>query len=399
MIKTFNIISHCLALGGSGRTRALVLLLCGTLCAVIFALPKPAMAARFEILTPQPGATIIARNPETHLVLRQALSGKSNIVRVRKSGLVIKPVILSEGDEYEYVHFVLPLERGKNNFGIEPDGPQIDLLYKPVQTGVGLKNALSQTVSLFHQEGSLPASCQDCHELIETGTLAPVGLPNATSCADCHRNLADKGAWQHSTTLNQQCLACHQQSVEPLKIGFPNEDVQEFCFGCHAGKKNWFSMQFVHGPMTIGGCTLCHDPHGENNRYQLIEEGALKLCLTCHGDKEGLVAEKAVDRMPYVHGVIAGEGCVICHDPHATDQQFMLKKPINELCSGCHPGIAALTGGHPLPNHPVAAPRERLRPGRELTCSSCHDPHGSTNPLMLIQSPLAGRLCRECHGR
>ena len=129
MIKTFNIISHCLALGGLSRPRALVLLLCGTLCAVILALPKPAMAERFEILTPQPGATIIARNAETHLVLRQALSGKSNIVRVRKSGLVIKPVILSEGDEYEYVHFVLPLERGKNNFTIEPDGPQLSLIH------------------------------------------------------------------------------------------------------------------------------------------------------------------------------------------------------------------------------------------------------------------------------
>jgi predicted CXXCH cytochrome family protein len=399
MIKIINIICHCLTLGCLRWKTAFVVLLCVFLGAVMIAPPKQAMAARFEILTPQPGATIIARNAETHLVLRQALSGKSNIVRVRKSGSVIKPIVLSEGDEYEFVHFVLPLESGKNTFRIEPDGPQIEFFYKPVQTSVGLKNALTQNVSLFHQEQALPASCQDCHELLETVALSPVGLTTATSCAACHRNTLEKGTWRHSTTVNQQCLACHQQAVEPIKIGFPAENVSEFCFGCHTGKRVWSSRKFIHGPLNIGGCTLCHNPHGENHRYQLIEEGSLRLCLTCHGDKEGLVAEKTADRMPYVHGIVAGEGCVICHDPHATDQQFMLKKPINQLCSGCHPGIAAQTGGHPLPNHPVAAPRERLRPGRELSCSSCHDPHGSINPLMLIQSPLGGRLCRECHGR
>lgn len=399
MIKIFDIMRLCRMPGDPEKTRVHVLMLCGLLGVVMITWPKQALAERFEILTPQPGATIIARNAETHLVLRQALSGKSNIVRVRKSGLVIKPIVLSEGDEYEFVHFLLPLEAGKNTFKIEPDGPQIEFFYKPVQTSVGLKNALTQNVTLFHQEPALPEICLDCHELIETGALSPVGLTMATSCVACHRNIVDKGTWRHSTTVNQQCLACHQQSVEPEKIGFPAENVSEYCFGCHTGKKVWSSRKVIHGPLNIGGCTLCHNPHGEKNRYQLIEEGSLRLCLTCHGDKEGLVAEKTADRMPYVHGIVAGEGCVICHDPHATDQQFMLKKPINQLCSGCHPGIVAQTGGHPLPNHPVAAPREKLRPGRQLSCSSCHDPHGSINPLLLIQSPLGGRLCRECHGR
>ena len=398
MIKIPDSTSGCLALRKL-RIKTLILLFCGVLSVAMIFPSRQASAATFEILTPQPGATIIARNAETHLVLRQALAGKSNIVRVRKSGSVIKPVVLSEADKYEYVHFVLPLDTGKNSFSIEPDGPHIELIYKPVQTSVGLISALKQGADLFHQDSSLPANCRDCHALIETGAPSLVGLAKATSCAGCHRNVADKGVWRHSSTVNQQCLACHQQSLEPLKIGFPTEKVQEFCFGCHTGKKAWLSRKFIHGPITIGGCTLCHNPHGENNRYQLFEEGALALCLACHGDKEGLVAEKTEDRMPYVHGIVVGGGCVSCHDPHATDQQFMLKKPINELCSGCHPGIVSKTMGHPLPNHPVSAPRERLRPGRKLTCTSCHDPHGAIHPLMLIQSPLGGRLCRECHGR
>jgi predicted CXXCH cytochrome family protein len=77
----------------------------------------------------------------------------------------------------------------------------------------------------------------------------------------------------------------------------------------------------------------------------------------------------------------------------------MLKKPINELCSGCHPEVNSENSGHPVAKHPVTAPRERLRPGRELTCASCHDPHGSDNQFMLIKSPLGGQLCRGCHER
>jgi predicted CXXCH cytochrome family protein len=77
----------------------------------------------------------------------------------------------------------------------------------------------------------------------------------------------------------------------------------------------------------------------------------------------------------------------------------MLKKPINELCSGCHPEVVVKSAGHPVANHPVSASSERLRPGRKLTCTSCHDPHGSDNRLMLIQSQLGGRLCRGCHAR
>ena len=399
MIKIPYSTSGCLALGKL-RIKTLILLFCVLLSVAMIFPSRQASAATFEILTPQPGATIIARNAETHLVIRQALAGKSNIVRVRKSGSVIKPVVLSEADKYEYVHFVLPLDTGKNSFSIEPDGPHIELIYNPVQTSVGLNSALKQGAEPVSPAIVLyPQTAGIAMQLMETEALSPVGLTKATSCDGCHRNVADKGAWRHSSTVNQQCLACHQQSLEPLKIGFPTEKVQEFCFGCHTGKKAWLSRKFIHGPITIGGCTLCHNPHGENNRYQLFEEGALTLCLACHGDKEGLVAEKTEDRMPYVHGIVAGGGCVSCHDPHATDQQFMLKKPINELCSGCHPGIASKTMGHPLPNHPVSAPRERLRPGRKLTCTSCHDPHGAIHPLMLIQSPLGGRLCRECHGR
>jgi predicted CXXCH cytochrome family protein len=90
-------------------------------------------------------------------------------------------------------------------------------------------------------------------------------------------------------------------------------------------------------------------------------------------------------------------GCTACHDPHATDYEFMLLQPINKLCLGCHPRTGAFSAGHPVPRHPVSGPVENLRPGKKLTCTSCHDPHGSSEPYMLFQSIQGARLCRECH--
>ncbi|MGK2945090.1 MAG: cytochrome c3 family protein [Desulfuromonadales bacterium] len=195
--------------------------------------------------------------------------------------------------------------------------------------------------------------------------------------------------------MNQQCLTCHQQSAKPWGIGFPKVKSQELCFKCHTSKSSWFSREVIHGPLHLGGCTLCHNPHGENHRYQLWAEGSLALCITCHGDKQNLVSKK--DRVPYVHGILLGEGCVACHNPHASDQEFMLHKPINTLCLGCHSRQSKFSSGHPVPRHPVAGSAEHLRPGRELSCSSCHNPHGSSHKYMLIESIQGGRLCRVCH--
>ena len=68
------------------------------------------------------------------------------------------------------------------------------------------------------------------------------------------------------------------------------------------------------------------------------------------------------------------------HDPHATDNDFRLNKPIVELCTTCHRGFD--DGYHVVQRpqgggHPIGGRDDPLRPGRELVCTSCHDPHGT----------------------
>jgi predicted CXXCH cytochrome family protein len=356
-----------------------------------------AWAAEVELLTPKPGATIIARNPETHLVLRQSGPGEAKRVRVERSGAVLAPVISMQNGKHKYLHFRLPLEGGMNSFTILPGDQRLELKLQPVESELDLKPR-SQKAFFFHEDENLPKSCQPCHELRQAKIIQPIGMQQQISCNSCHQNLIRKDKWQHSTVVNQQCLACHQQSAEPWRIGLPTTKIENLCFNCHAGKRVWNSRDSViHGPMAMGGCTLCHSPHGGDHRFQLWAEGSLGLCLSCHADKENLVSKE--DRVPYVHGIITGKGCVACHDPHASSEQFMLHLPVNELCVGCHPKLVETGLGHPVAGHPLSGPREIRRRDRKLTCVGCHEPHGTAHQYLLIETKLGARLCRECHKR
>ena len=358
--------------------------------------PISSASAQTELLIPKSGSTLLKRHPETHLVLRQSAKDKMVRVQIGQSMRLIDPLISSQGEDGIYQHYRLPLKSGSNSFILVPGGEQLEYQYKPIQSELNL-NARGRTVFTFHQDDKLPASCAGCHDLQGKGIVDPVGLKNATSCASCHSNLIERSSWKHSATKNNQCLACHQQSTNPWRIGLPTSRIRDLCLGCHTGKEVWFKSKVVHGPLNLGGCTLCHDPHGGAYRHQLWADGAVDLCIACHSDMSPLVTADHEKKIPYVHGVITGSGCIACHNPHASDHIFVLNKPINELCGGCHAGVD--DGGHPVERHPVAAPRERLRPNRQLSCSSCHEPHASFNRYLLIESNRGGRLCRECHGR
>jgi predicted CXXCH cytochrome family protein len=349
-------------------------------------------AAAVEILTPRPGATILSKSPVAHLVVRQTGERGPKHLWVGVDSQMLEPVVRGQHEGSTYLHYLLPLKQGQNVFSLIPEGTKFELHYRPLHGRVprNLKG-----IDFFHRDDKLPQSCTPCHSLQKAPSLERFGLGGQESCVTCHGKVLSKAAWQHTTQGKKQCLSCHEQSETPWRIGLPTGKIEDTCLGCHTGKKGWFSRKSIHGPLVLGGCTLCHNPHGEANRYQLWADGAVALCVACHSDKATLLGKER--SVPYVHGIIMGPGCVACHDPHATDQRFMLHKPTNQLCVGCHPAYAGVKRGHPVAMHPVSAPKERRRPGRDLNCASCHEPHGSSHKYLLIGPSLGGQFCRECH--
>jgi predicted CXXCH cytochrome family protein len=86
------------------------------------------------------------------------------------------------------------------------------------------------------------------------------------------------------------------------------------CYGCHDPIDQ---KRYIHGPLAVGDCLACHDPHGGYGIAHLRQESTL-LCGNCHGARENLSASVCSS---------SGKGCMDCHDPHQSDTRYLLKGP------------------------------------------------------------------------
>jgi len=77
-----------------------------------------------------------------------------------------------------------------------------------------------------------------------------------------------------------------------------------------------------------------------------------------------------------------------CHDPHASDDPKMLVQPEVELCQTCHRDLTK----HYHPSSGKTDPRT----GGPMVCSSCHQPHGAEIEGLLRYEPKR-ELCIQCH--
>ena len=373
---------------------ATTLLLCLLLTAS-FLSPQTAIAEVPEILSPPAKAIIYARNPTTHIIARQKDSRTAKQVKIRTSDdILISPQGIWTEKGYSYMHFEVPLKPGKNLFEITPSGEELPIKYRPLRSLLNAKFN-GKRFYQFHRNEVMPATCSQCHNPSKIIPLAGISGQAEPLCFSCHKNILEKKVWQHSPAVNMQCLACHQKNKSPLKISIPEGKVESTCFRCHTNKKSWLTKNHIHGPVGTGDCTVCHNPHADNYYGQLWADGKAALCVACHTDKKPLIEKDSP--IYYIHGIINGAGCTICHSPHATDNRFQLYKPINELCTSCHTALQGVTKGHPVGGHPTTGVKDPRRPERMFACTSCHNPHGSDFKFLLIGDILGGHICSQCH--
>jgi DmsE family decaheme c-type cytochrome len=108
-----------------------------------------------------------------------------------------------------------------------------------------------------------------------------------------------------------------------------------------------------------------------------ITKSQPEMCLQCHQMKRAQLQRSS--HMPYREGKVT---CTSCHNPHGSpNPKQLLQATLNENCYSCH----AERRGPFAFEHPVVMEN----------CASCHDPHGSNNPQLLkVRQP---RICNECH--
>lgn len=375
------------------------------LCLLI--LPPARQAGAYSVLTPVAGGeTLIqARRSFTTLVVQSDDRDELSRLQVYKTTgskeirKALKPVGVWEHQTQSFVHYRLELQSGLNTFILKPGEKKLKIRYRPVRTLTSV-NFEDPQAYLFHRQKVVPATCAACHtETLPEGSGFTSGRKVKSSefsplCFSCHRSLIAEEKWRHGPAANVACLSCHDRDGEKTRITIPFRRRGELCFDCHVNIPGLMKKKYLHGPFKFGDCTVCHDPHGNAYKFLLWADGRADLCVECHSDKKKSL-KKSLGF--FSHGIIEGNGCIACHDPHAGGNPFQLYKPVNELCVSCHVNQQGLERGHPVGNHPLKGVENPLHRGKEFSCASCHNPHGSKYRYLLIGDPLGGRVCGKCH--
>jgi len=190
----------------------------------------------------------------------------------------------------------------------------------------------------------------------------------------------------------------------------------EVCVTCHQDQQHRFKntvmgkiMEHPRNPIEARGCEACHGPgrshveagggkdtipmrFGRDSKNSIAEQNA--VCLDCHQrgnrlfwkgsqhDSRGMACVDCHQVKQEIHAKVSSDGR---YNAPLTENSGT-KKSQPELCLGCHQMRRA------------QLQRSSHMPYREgkVTCTSCHNPHGSPNPKQLLQA-TTNENCLTCH--
>jgi DmsE family decaheme c-type cytochrome len=240
---------------------------------------------------------------------------------------------------------------------------------------------------LFQPAGSSSAAGQD------PAQPPYVGSGTCLTCHDDKRRGYEGTAHgqarvSRSPAAQQGCESCHGpggKHVEALEPGsitsFRTEAprvANERCLSCHTRGAHAFWEGSTHDARNLS-CSTCHSMHDFKSPAALLAKPSeAETCAGCH--RAQTTKLRRTSHMPVREGKMS---CSSCHNPHGSSNVRLLKVGnwVNESCNSCH----ADKRGPFLFEHAA---------GRE-SCVTCHDPHGSTSERMLVaRQPM---LCQRCH--
>jgi DmsE family decaheme c-type cytochrome len=242
----------------------------------------------------------------------------------------------------------------------------------------------------------------------------PPGYVGAETCKGCHAEQFEKFTHTkmgrlflhqpRNSTEGLACESCHGPGKAHADAGggkgvggmitfarndkTPVDKRNAICLSCHTKGNRVFWQGSAHESRSVA-CTSCHKIMEEvSPKNQLAKETVADTCGTCHVQKLATLMRSA--HMPLAVPNTTGGGlikdfkmtCTSCHNPHGTTTPSLLKEiSLNATCYTCH---AEKRGPFLWTHAPV-----------QESCANCHDPHGSNHESMLkISKP---RLCQQCH--
>jgi len=291
------------------------------------------------------------------------------------------------------------------------------------------------TENKFNLAKASPALCLDCHDakdadLQKAHQNQPFATADCLECHDPHQSSSPKlmVKFMHAPFAAGGCDLCHAPAKDG-KVVLTQADPKSLCVTCHDTMPKLIETAKVQHPGAMGDCTDCHSPHG-SRQPGLPKTDAVSICLGCHSDIDDL-RKKAVHHQPAFE-----QGCATCHTPHGGEIEHLLRAKGNALCLECHGPNAApqrdeadhlltiFNGavrlpydyfkvnkvsilplrfdlGHPVDYHPVSDVMDPVNQSKvkiPLSCLSCHQPHASAGPDLLVNDQANNMaFCDTCH--
>ncbi len=225
-----------------------------------------------------------------------------------------------------------------------------------------LKSSMQKAASVH---GPAAVNCTACHNphLALAGKGLKAGPPDL--CVSCHTDFKPTLATmqkEHPEPLKQgSCLHCHDPHDAPQKE-LLKDTSEALCLACHKAdvkKPDGTAVPglgpqlsgdvHLHGPLAAHDCAACHNPHGNTQTsflrgpyptglYADWTPDTYGFCFTCHD--ESLVTAKKTktatefrngdENLHYVHVDRARKSrtCRICHQPHASTNEHLLRTSV-----------------------------------------------------------------------
>lgn len=213
------------------------------------------------------------------------------------------------------------------------------------------------------------------------------------TCLACHEDQSYKGT-AHALTFrertpaaNQGCESCHGPGRAHAESGDPAL-IRRFDAIAPAEASDTCTTCHNRASHALWdgsahdqrniSCTTCHSVHAPAGPAQLKAQTQMQLCSSCHRNVTS--RQHRFSHMPVREGAMT---CSSCHNVHGTQNIKLLRAgtTIDESCTSCH---ADKRGPFLWEHAPVSE-----------SCTTCHEPHGSNNDRLLVAKlPF---LCQRCH--
>jgi DmsE family decaheme c-type cytochrome len=225
-------------------------------------------------------------------------------------------------------------------------------------------------------------------KVLTLAACVSVLLSGAVFAADAPKVVTKEVAKDLVLKGDAKCTGCHDESDEP----------QPSMLDLHPSVLSIATTR--HGVKGDSRTPTCTDCHGESEKH-IDHKGSGKppkpdrwfskktnvsaatrnaACLSCH--------EKDDKRTHWTGSQHANNdvACTSCHQVHTQHDKVRNKKTQPEVCFTCHKTERAES--HKFSSHPLSSGK--------ITCSDCHNSHGSAGPKLLKKNTL-NETCFTCH--